>query len=513
MPTWTNVQLLLNFNGTDGSTTITDTSSVARSVTASGNAQLDTAQKKFGSSSLLLDGNGDYIEIGGYTGLTLTGDYCIEGWFRVNAFTGGVAEISRFTASAIVHRIYAESTGLSLSSASSIFGATSVSTGTWHHFAWTRSSGTNRLFLNGVEQGTNFSNSTSYTPTTWRFGNYSSSYFDGWLDCIRVTVGEAVYTSNFTPSSTEFLPPSTEGYVAADGPLQAAEVVGTAYATGLVADSSGPLQAFEGLGSIPPSGWVTDSGPLQLPQALGTLAWGLASADGPLQAANVLGSIRYGLAAADGPLQAALVRGHLLYGRSSAEGPLQTSSVVGWHDFGDALGSVVDTYVMDLVTPGGDVRVPISSWQATLQVDAQCYVQCVIPACADWVTDINAATEFVVSRVATTAGGLTVEYEMARAPVDQMTYSQGPSNYTATISGYSDALTADANPSTAYDRTLAGVRSTSTGTGGTRVRCAIDWTLRPAQRAYLGETPLIVDYINYYVTTGNDQYMDVGERA
>ena len=57
------------------------------------------------------------------------------------------------------------------------------------------------------------------------------------------------------------------------------------------------------------------------------------------------------------------------------------------------------------------------------------------------------------------------------------------------------------------------MRSVYSGnTGGLRVRCEIDWLLRPGHRAYYGTTPIIVDYLNYYVP-GVDQYMDVGERA
>jgi len=56
-PNIASVKLLLGFEGADGSTTITDESPAAKgSATISGNAQIDTAQAKFGSSSLLLDG-------------------------------------------------------------------------------------------------------------------------------------------------------------------------------------------------------------------------------------------------------------------------------------------------------------------------------------------------------------------------------------------------------------------------------------------------------------------------
>jgi len=51
-------QLLLHLDGSDGSTTITDSSSNNASFSISGNPELDTAWKKFGTASLVCDGTG-----------------------------------------------------------------------------------------------------------------------------------------------------------------------------------------------------------------------------------------------------------------------------------------------------------------------------------------------------------------------------------------------------------------------------------------------------------------------
>lgn len=196
----------------------------------------------------------------------------------------------------------------------------------------------------------------------------------------------------------------------------------------------------------------------------------------------------------------------------STPGPLGAASAVAYHDFTTQMGDAVTRYVMDLTTPGGLVRVPISSWQATLRTGASNYVQCVVPAVADWVASINAATAFTITRTATPAGGAAIEYEMAAAPLEQIQLSQGPTNYTAVLSGYSPAFAEDEAPDAAYDRHLAGVRSVNSGSTGIRVRCAIDWLLRPAQRAYLPDgSSFIVGYVNYYQPQGNDSYMDAGE--
>lgn len=53
--------LLLNFEGVDGSTTISDSGYFNNTLTAYGNARIRTADYKIGSSSLYIDGTGDYV--------------------------------------------------------------------------------------------------------------------------------------------------------------------------------------------------------------------------------------------------------------------------------------------------------------------------------------------------------------------------------------------------------------------------------------------------------------------
>lgn len=180
-------------------------------------------------------------------------------------------------------------------------------------------------------------------------------------------------------------------------------------------------------------------------------------------------------------------------------------------DFAAVLGETVTRYVMDLATPSGTVRVPISSWQATLQTGGSNYVQCVVPACADWVGAITAATVFVIYRQAASSAGV-IDYEMARAPMSQRQFDRGPERQTCTLSGYSTGFALDSNPPAVYDRALVGVRSISSG-GGMRVRCAVDWLLRPGHRAFAEGAAFVVDYINYYAPKSGDSYMDVGSRA
>lgn len=78
-------KLLLHCDGTEGSTTFTDSSASGHTVTANGNAQITTASKKFGTGSALLDGTGDYLSVPDHADWYMgTGLVTLEAWFKGN---------------------------------------------------------------------------------------------------------------------------------------------------------------------------------------------------------------------------------------------------------------------------------------------------------------------------------------------------------------------------------------------------------------------------------------------
>ena len=196
-----------------------------------------------------------------------------------------------------------------------------------------------------------------------------------------------------------------------------------------------------------------------------------------------------------------------LVGFAKADGPLGGARATAVHDFSYKFGDVVTHYVMDLYP--GAVRVPIS-WQATLQTGAS-YVGSRDPGIADRSTRSTMPQSSSITRAADTSVG-RIEYEMARAPLEQISMAEARRTTPPHWCGYSTAFAENEEPDAAYDRTLTGIRSTTTGTAATRVRCAIDWLLRPGQRAYYDEgASFVVSHINYYVPATGDAYMDVGE--
>ncbi len=264
-----------------------------------------------------------------------------------------------------------------------------------------------------------------------------------------------------------------------------------------------------------PMGLLSAASPLGAPRAVGmTTVTAQAATVGPLGSPLAMAvAAVMATALAPGVLGGAAALASVpLAASASAPALLGGAAALAYHDFTGQLGDVTTRYVMDLVTPAGARRVPISSWQATLQTGSSNYVQCVVPACAPWVGDLAAATEFAICRRAVLPNGSAIEHEMARAPTLSLQFDRGPSRYTCTLSGYSDAFAADLDPPAATDRHLTGIRSVSSGSGNRRVRCAVDWLLRPGQRAWADGVPMVVDYINYYALAG-DAYMDVGSRS
>lgn len=190
--------------------------------------------------------------------------------------------------------------------------------------------------------------------------------------------------------------------------------------------------------------------------------------------------------------------------------PILRPAVSLFHDWTNALASnQPEQYVCDLIG-SATYRLPISSWQATVQSGRASYLSIVVPAVGNYLENINAESDGTirVSRVSRTIRGETVEKEMASAPISDIRTDRGPLRYSCSISGYGDPVESGAGES----RTLEGVRSISSQINTHRARAGIDWLLRPGHTVIAGDVSFTVAYINYYVNL-TDAYMDVGSRS
>lgn len=216
-PNFANVTLLLHSDGTSGSTTFTDNSNSSRTITASGNAQIDTAIKKFGSASAEFDGTNSKLAISGNP--LGSGDFTIEFWLYGESITGNhyfidvlgtnQIQIVRGDGSTSAHNegltVFADTQWRG--SANSLPDSTYQNN--WNHIALSRSSGTMKSFVNGT-QVASWSNSRDYSDATIEVGSahssraFTSFNFNGHIDDIRITNGVGRYTSNFTVPTSAY---------------------------------------------------------------------------------------------------------------------------------------------------------------------------------------------------------------------------------------------------------------------------------------------------------------------
>lgn len=230
-PYFASVVSLLHFDGADASTTITDVK--GKVWTASGNAQLDTAQSKFGGASGLFDGTGDYFSTPGSVDFDFgAGDFTIEAWvrtaaavaatriiFNVAGASGNRSYVFGVTATNKLYFGYSIN-GVNFVDLTSADNAIPVSA--FAHIAVTRSGTGITGWVDGYSVfsatlvGSIFSTGTAQ-PAQVGGRSSDTQWFDGHLDDLRITKGYARYTAAFTPptvaSPDTDIVPSTTGVV------------------------------------------------------------------------------------------------------------------------------------------------------------------------------------------------------------------------------------------------------------------------------------------------------------
>lgn len=208
-PYFANVSLLLHMNGADNSTTFTDSSSNALTVTASGGAVVSTASPQYGTGALRTTRAGGILSLPASTALQLTGDFTIEMWLKLVQDKGrlfGVSganariEINQNTApnGASARKLYMYNGGAELFDNLDI----GLTLGTYRHVAITRSGTSLRAFGGGTLYQT-LTHSDTLTLTAVS-GITGTDHLDAFIDDLRITKGVARYTANFTPPTAAF---------------------------------------------------------------------------------------------------------------------------------------------------------------------------------------------------------------------------------------------------------------------------------------------------------------------
>jgi len=228
---------LLHFDGTDASTTFTDGS--GKTWTARGTAQLDTAQKKFGTASGLFDGNSDWIDTPDHDDFAMgSGNFTLDFQVRWNSLpaTGGATVVQVLFgqsynttdwqggwvlqswiwsgANTIRYLTFQmQSTGATPAALVALdWDMTSgITTNTWYHIAIVRYGNSWKMYVDGTSvASTTDSDSMPAYGAVFQVGYCSKGiygglgYFNGWIDEFRVLKGIARWTGNFTSPTSAY---------------------------------------------------------------------------------------------------------------------------------------------------------------------------------------------------------------------------------------------------------------------------------------------------------------------
>lgn len=215
-PYFSSVVALCHFDGADGSTTFTNVvyPSKGETITAGGSAQVDTAQYQFGGGSLLI-GNAasTYAISSSHADYAFgTADFTIEFSLYTSANEPDIVFDMRPASTNGAYAALSTSSGGDLyyyvNSSTRITGTSVLSTVTWNKVAISRVGGTTRMFVNGSQVGSSWTDSTNYLQSRFVLGASSNSLgsdpWTGWIDELRITNGVGRYSSSYTPAGAAF---------------------------------------------------------------------------------------------------------------------------------------------------------------------------------------------------------------------------------------------------------------------------------------------------------------------
>ena len=160
---------------------------------------------KITDGAVAFDGTGDYLRAGSSSDFAFgSGDFTIEFLIYFNRHTN-YQEIVDFRPNEGAYpTLYADGNGIIYywTNSANRITSSAVSANTWHHIALTRSGTSTKLFINGSQSGSTYSDSNTYLQSFIDIGasGYQSNYYlQGYVSNFRVIKGTALYTSSFTP--------------------------------------------------------------------------------------------------------------------------------------------------------------------------------------------------------------------------------------------------------------------------------------------------------------------------
>jgi hypothetical protein len=220
------------------------------------------------TGSAYFDGTGDYLTLTGSANLAFgTGDFTIECWFYLTALPvsprGAFIYDSRPSADGAYPCIFVAPTTNVLtyyvSTAARITGTTALTIGQWNYVVVSRVSGTTRMFLNGAQQGSNYTDATNYLnsasrPVIANNGLNLDGALNGYISNLRAIKGSGVTTAPIptTPltaiTNTQLLLNGTNAGIVDSSARSVNETVGNAQVSTAVKKYGSGSMYFDGTG-------------------------------------------------------------------------------------------------------------------------------------------------------------------------------------------------------------------------------------------------------------------------
>ncbi len=212
-------------DGINGGTLFLDSETNAqKTFTTFGNAQMSTAQVKFGTASGLFDGTGDYITTPADNSFNFgTGDWTFDFLVNFASLSGpqcllaygseaaGNDWLLRFSNSGAGQMDFFAET---LSTVCQLHtGDLGLSTGTWYHFAFERFGSSMFMYLNGISQSLTITtalgsgslpNGSAKPLTIGVRANNHDQGFNGYFDEFRISNIARYRGVNFTPPTVAY---------------------------------------------------------------------------------------------------------------------------------------------------------------------------------------------------------------------------------------------------------------------------------------------------------------------
>ncbi len=197
-----------------GGASIADECPTPRTIAVNGNAGIVTADSTFDGQAIQFDGSGDFLTLDGHSSLAFgSGDFSIEMRIQPGSVTGDkmLIDFRPNGGNGAYPCLYLNGSSIAyyVSSVERISASHGMSAMTGYNVAICRKAGVTRLFINSVQVGSSYTDSTVYLngagrPAIGANGfNTSSSNFSGLIGKIRLS-RRADLDASFTPINQPF---------------------------------------------------------------------------------------------------------------------------------------------------------------------------------------------------------------------------------------------------------------------------------------------------------------------